>query len=145
MKIFLRFIFLIFLFPVQLSYAQENLTPSQVERVKASKDLIQEVDTKSLQRTISELEDSLYPELNLQIMEAKAKAYDDIVREQKVVGLKNKQWLYSMIALNMANLQFGGKVGNGRDGSLNRLISYKLKMHLPKEVFDHPGFSKSVE
>ena len=141
MKIFWRFVILFFLLPIHISYAQGSLTPQQIERVKACKQLIEEVDTKSLQKTIHELEDSTYPELNLQIMEAMTKAYDDIVQEQKVIGLKNKQWLYSMIALNMANLQFGGKV----EGSVHRLINYKLKMYLPKEVFAHPGFSKSVE
>ena len=146
MKIFLRLIFLLFLFPIQSSYAQDSLTPQQVERVKVCKNLLEEIDTKSLQRTINELEKSLDPEMNLQIMEAMARTYVDIVRENNVVELKNKQWLYSMITLNMANIQFGGGVDEeSRDAPLNRLIQRKLKEHLSPELMNHPGFSKSVE
>ena len=110
------------------------------------KSLLDEVDSKSLQRTIAELEASRYPELNLQIMEAMARTYTEIVREQNVARLKDKEWLYAMIALNMANLQFGGAVEKeGRDASLNRMINRKLKEHLPSQALNHPGFSKSVE
>jgi len=149
MKIILRptlFLFILFFLPAVPSSAQRSLTPQQIERVKTSKQLIEEVDSKSLQRTIDELEESRYPDLNLQIMEVIVRTYADIVKENNVVGLKNKQWLYSMIALNMANLQFGGNVGKGgRDTSLNSLITHKLKKYLPEEAMHHPGFSKSVE
>ena len=137
---------LLFLFRQGLVYAQDTLSPEQIERVKTCKHLIEEIDTKSFQRTVDELENSRYPELNLKIMEAMTRAYADIVRENQVKGLKNKQWLYSMITLNMANLQFGGGVEKeGRDAALNRFIQRKLKEHLPADIINHPGFSKSVE
>ena len=139
------FLFLVVFIPASVSQA-ESLSAQQIARVKACKRLIAEVDIKSLQRSIDELEASLYPELNLEIMEAVTQAYDDIVREQNVTKLKDKEWLYAMITLNMANLQFGGGVGkNSRDAGLNRLIERKLKEYLPAEALNHPGFSKSVE
>jgi hypothetical protein len=75
-----------------------------------------------------------------------AKAYADIVRDQDVVGEKKKEWLYSMVCLNMAYFQFGGTQGPpGSATSLNRLIRRKLKEYLPPSVLKQPGFLYSLE
>jgi hypothetical protein len=145
------FIFIIFMFLAGFAHAEGNytrrhLTGQEIERVRIVKELLDGIDTKSLQETINELEKSRYPQLNLAMKEAMAKAYTDIVREIKVDGQKKKEWLYSMVCLNMAYLQFGGSQGvPGSTTELNRLIRQKLKEYLPSHVLNQAGFLYSLE
>ena len=75
-----------------------------------------------------------------------AKTYTDIVREINVKGQKKKEWLYSMVCLNMAYLQFGGSQGKyGSTTELNRLIRKKLKEYLPGDVFKQSGYLHSLQ
>ena len=128
-----NFLFLIvFMFLTTSVFAQENyrakyLTADEIQRVKAVKELLDGVDMKSTQGTIHELERSRNPEFSLQMKEAMAKAFVDIVKEENVEGRKKKKWLYSMVCLNMAYFQFGGAQGkSGSTTELNRLIRQKL-------------------
>jgi hypothetical protein len=125
------------------AYAHTPLSPQQIERVKAFKKSLHDVDSKPVGATMAELEKAPHPEVNIEIKEAMAKAFNDIVREQNVEGLKKKQWLYSMIALNMACLQFGG--GSASPNPLNGLILYKLKKYLPPSIFTASGFRYSLD
>lgn len=128
------------------NYGPEHLTAQEIQRVRAVKKLLYGIDTKSLRENITELEKTGRPEINLQIREAMAKAYTDIVREINVEGQKKKEWLYSMVCLNMAYLQFSGGQGNsGNTSSLNRLIRQKLKEYLPSDASKQPGFIYSLE
>jgi hypothetical protein len=142
---------IIFIFWATSSHAQEglrvnHLTPSQIGRVKVVKELLEEVDTKSLYATIHEIEHTRHPLFDLEMKEAMARAYTDIVKEINVEGQKKKEWLYSMICLNMAYLQFGGSQGKpGSTTELNRLIRQKLKAYLPANIFNQPGFIYSLE
>jgi hypothetical protein len=141
---------IIFIFLATSAHAQGKQTyfpaPQDIERVKAVKALLYGVDTKSLRETIDELEKTRHPRINLQIREAMAKAYTDIVREINVNGQKKKEWLYSMVCLNMAYLQFGGGHGtHGSAGSLNRFIRQKLRKYLPPDALKQPGFLYSLE
>lgn len=106
------------------------LTQQEIQRVKAVKQLLYGIDTKSLQQTVDDLEKTSQPLINLQIREAMAKTYADLVKEYNVTVLKKKEWLYSMVCLNMAFIQFGGEQSRNST-SLNRLICQKLKKHLP--------------
>ena len=141
-KIILVIIFLCVAFSAHASKIHGRLTPEDIERVKAFKGLVHEVDAKSVHQTVAELEQTSHPLLNLEIKEAMAKAYADIVREQKVVGLKNKEWLYSMVGLNMAYLQFGG---SKNAEPLNKLICQKLKAYLPANIVNAQGFHFSLD
>ena len=142
---------IIFIFLAASAYAQGNyrsgqLTASDIERVKVVKALLYGIDTKSLRETIDELEKTRHPQINLQIREAMAKAYTDIVSEIDVKGQKKKEWLYSMVCLNMAYLQFGGSQGkSGSTTELNRLIRRKLKEYLPPNALKRDGFFYSLE
>ena len=123
--------------------ASAQLTPQQFERVKICKNLLQEADLKSLDETVEELEQARNPEQNLQILEAIALTYSEISKEQKVEAKADKEWLHSMVALNMAYLQLGGGEG-GRDTALNRLIRGKLKEHLSTALLHDPELFHSV-
>ena len=145
------FVLVIFIVLTATAHAQgyyrlKHLTAQEVQRVKAVKQLLDGIDTKSLQETIDELEKTQHPLVNLQMKEAMAKTYTDIVREVNVDGDKKKEWLYSMVCLNMAYLQFGGGQGtSGNTTSLNRLIRQKLKEYLPPHALRQPGFFYSLE
>ena len=142
---------IIFMFLAISAQAQEHintrhLTSSDIERVRVVKGLLGGVDKKSVQETIHELEKSRRPQINLEMQEAMAKAYVDIVKEINVEGQKKKEWLYSMVCLNMAYLQFGGAPGKaGSTTELNRLIRRKLIEHLPPNALKQPGFVYSLE
>ena len=139
----------IFLFFISSVYAEGkwgHLTVPEVERVRALKRLIGGVDSKTVQQTIAELEKMDYPQVNLQMKEAMAKTYVDIVRDKNIEGQGRREQLYSMIALNMAYLQLGGtqdKAGSAEP--LNRLIRKKLREYLPPKIFSSPGFSFVIE
>ncbi len=129
---------------MQMAFAGP-LTPIEIERVKVFKQLVQEVDRKPLHQTIEDLEKTAHPKTSLWVKEAMAQTYMDIVREQNVQGQGKKEWLYSMINLNMAYLQFVGTKQRMKTGnSLNVLICHKLKEHLPPDIDSQPGFHQSI-
>lgn len=145
-----RFCFLCcFIFMVMMPqgvWAKRALTQQEKERLVKVSDLLKDVKSISLEKLVQELEASSHPRLNLSMKEAMAQAFRDIVKEQDVKGLKKKEWLFSMIALNMAYLQFVGlKYRDPRADPVNQLIRSKLLLHLPKGIDEEPGFSVSVE
>lgn len=120
------------------------LTAQERDRIAAFKELFCDVDTKSLRETIREIESAEYPQIELVTQEAVARTYADIVLQEKVVDQNQKEWLLSMIRINMASLQFGSskdETGN----VLNRLIRTKLKNYMPPEILTHPGFLQKIE
>ena len=146
-QVFILVIFLFFLVPAEAKEQgiQHHLTARELERVKIIKEALGEVDGNTLRQTVHELEKRPHLEVNLQIKEAMAKAYGDIVREQNVTGQHKKEWLYSMIALNMAYLQFAADKDSAAGAkNLNKLIRYKLKQYLPRDIFNKPGFHCSL-
>ncbi|MBF0511753.1 MAG: hypothetical protein HQL13_05415 [Candidatus Omnitrophica bacterium] len=124
-----------------------HLTSLQIERVRAVKTILEGVDKKSLSDTIHEIEKNRHPEVSLQMKEAMAQTYADIVREIDVRDKKKKEWLYSMVCLNMAYLQFGGSSKNkpGSTTELNRLIRQKLVKYLPSDIVNSQGFLYVLE
>jgi cell division protein FtsB len=144
-------ILIIFMFITASVHAEEaynsrHLTQQEIQRVKAVKVLLDGIDKKTLWETIAELEKTRHPRLNLEMREAMARAYTDIVRDINVEGQKKKEWLYSMVCLNMAYLQFGGDKGKpGSTTELNRLIRQELLKYLPADVTKQPGFIYSLE
>jgi hypothetical protein len=140
---------IIFLFFISFVYAEGrrgHLTSTEVERVRAFKELLGSVDSKTVRQTVDDLGKNDYPQVNLQMKEAMAKTYADIVRDKNVEGHAKQERLYSMVALNMAYLQLGGTRDKaGSTEPLNRLIRQKLRAYLPPEIFNRPGFSFVVE
>ncbi len=133
-------IFFLFLFTTSVHAGHLNET--DIARLKAAKQLTRDVDQKPLQQSIKELERTPHPLLNLHMKEAMARTYADIVRDQNIDGQKRKDWLYSMVTLNMAYLQFGG---SSNTDPLNKMICRKLKEYLPKDILKDPDFLQSVD
>lgn len=129
-----------------VSAGAETLNTKQIERLRAVKLMLADVESKSLTQMQRELEATDDPAMQLDIKEAMARAYSEIVQEQQVSGKGRKVWLYSMVALNMAYFQFGGSKDSAAGATnLNKLIRQKLKTHLPAGIFKRPGFHTSVE
>lgn len=145
-KKYFLFLIISMFFSVSAHSQGGYLTGDEVQRVKAFKQLLYGIDKGSVQRTIDDLEKTRYPLINLEIKEAMAKTYVDLVGEYNVTGQKKKEWLYSMICLNMAYLQFGGGQGNSSGtSSLNRLICQKLKGYLPPNALKQHGMVYSLD
>jgi alanyl-tRNA synthetase len=130
---------------VQAKTVKARLSDKDISRLEVVKEILSEVETKPLSSLIQEIEQSAYPQMSLTIKEAMARAYADIIIEQNVVGKAKREWLYSMVALNMAYFQFGGAKDSASGATnLNKLIRYKLKMYLPVHIFQQPGFHCSI-
>jgi len=139
-----RFSFLIIF--LLLTTCVHAFSVQEIQRLRAVKQLLYGIDSKSLQQTMDELQKTHHPQLYLQMREAMAKTYTDIVQEENVSGQKKKEWLYSMVCLNMAYLQFAGTQGSpGATTALNKLIRRKLRAYLPADIFKQPGFLYSLE
>jgi hypothetical protein len=121
-----------------------GLTPEQYERVKACKDLLAGIDNKSLEATVEELTQSKTPEADLQISEAIAKTYAELVKEYQVESKERKEWLFSMVQLNMGYLRLGGGQ-NQPEGALNGLIWVKLKKYLSPDLLNDSKLFYSIE
>lgn len=136
---------LLCLFACTPAFAKGHLTQAQTDRVRAYKQLIKEADPKTLAQSVAELEKSASPEMNLQIKEAVAQTYAALVVEHKVKGKANKEWLLSMVTLNMAYLQFEGDANSAQAAPLDILIRQKLKAALRPGTLDHKDFHHSLE
>ncbi len=124
---------------------RSSLTDEEIDFVKENRALVHEVDPRSLQKTVDELEANDCPAIQAVIFEAMAKSYDDISRENNVADQRKKEWLYSTIKLNMAYLQLTGGNFKGDGDALNRRIRYLLKEYLGPEVLTHPAFFQKVK
>jgi hypothetical protein len=121
------------------------LTPRQIERAKAAHQVLSEVTPGPLNTILEKLEQSSFPEGNLQIMEAVAATYADMAREHDVVELPKKQWLHGMITLNMAYIQLGGEPSQPGDTGLNLLVRRKLMGRLSPGLLSDPRLIHSLE
>ena len=123
-----------------------HLTTEERERLRVCKHLLTGFDGKSFEESLSDLEHSASPHENLQILEAEAKVFAEIVQEQNVIGQKKKEWLYSMVTLNMAYLQLAGiDAKQSQDSPLDKLIRWKLKEHLPSYLKENQEVFHSLQ
>lgn len=123
-----------------------SLSSQEIEKVKEIRQILFDIDHRASHHIIEELERTPYPSTSLNMKEAMAKTFAQLVQEQDVQGQDKKQWLYSMITLNMAYLQFvGTKHYKNTDTALNMLIRRKLREFLPADIDSQPGFIQSVD
>ncbi|MBP9853779.1 MAG: hypothetical protein KBD53_02795 [Candidatus Omnitrophica bacterium] len=123
-----------------------TLTQKEVERVKVCKKLFNGIDGKTLDESITLLEENTYPKENLILLEAMAKTYAEMVEEQNVVDIKKKEWLYSMVKLNMAYLQLGGyQLKKAHAVPLHQVIQTKLKSYIPVELMENRDLFNPLE
>ena len=113
----------------------ESLTPDQTRRLQVCERLLDGVDKNGMAKKMRELENSRFPEENVKLIEAVTQTYAELVREQGIEKPDTKEWLYSMVTLNMGYLQLGGsKLNQSRDTALNKIIRRRLKDRLPADL-----------
>ena len=138
----LIFILSILLIPLQVGAA--SLSPQQIARVQEVKKLLGAVEPRPVDAIVEELSRSRFPEGQLQILEAVAQTYRDMLIEFTDKSKDKKEWLYSMVRLNMAFFQFGGS-SEQNDTGLNITIRRKLKKYLSPELLANPKLFYSLE
>ena len=125
--------------------AAARISPRQMDRLKAYKSAIRDVDGMTLEEDVRRLEISDQPEHALRMLEAIAAVYREIVAEESVSGQARKEWLHSMVALNMAYMQLSGNPNVRGDSGLNILILKKLRENLPPDTLQYLQSQKSLE
>ena len=120
--------------PVAASKA--HLSDTHLARLVQAQKLLADVDSRSQSEIIDELNQTSFPEGNLQIYEAVAATYKELTQHKDIARINKKKRLYDFIRLNIAYLQFGGEIGQGNK-DLNALIRQTLQRHLPKELLDN--------
>ena len=140
---------LIFFLLASFVYAEgkhRHLNPQDIDRVKLCQKILLGIDERSLDQMINDLESSQYPQANLIMLEAMARAYTDVANDLKIVEKDSQKRLLNKVKLNMAYLQLNNfdKSSNGSE-PLSRLIVHKLKQHLPPDPAIQPGFGYSLE
>lgn len=122
------------------------LSTGQMDRVQACRRLLGGANERTAAQISADLTRSAFPEENLQILEAEARTFAELVLEQGVTDPAQKEWLYNMIALNMAYLQFGGiNIKQSDDKVLNKMIRRKLREHLPAALQENKKFFELVD
>lgn len=123
---------------------EAGLTGGQEERVAEARTLLEEVDLRSAQEIIDEFNRTPAPQANLQIYEAVAATYAELVKRKEVTGAASKKNLYNQIRLNVAYLQFGGDPDSESSRKLDLWIRQTLVRHLPRELMDDPAVFHSL-
>jgi len=138
-----KWIILLLIIGTPLLANADTLSQAQIQRVKTAKGLLGAADPRTAGEIGDELSKGRFTEENLQIFEAIAQTYRDMVVEYNV-GPEKKEWLHSMILLNMAYFQFGGS-SEANDTGLNIMIRRKLKQYLSPELLADPNLFYSLE
>ena len=125
--------------------AKARLTEAEVARVDAARRILAEVDTRPLQAIVGEINEAPYPEGNLQIYEAVAATYRELVKAKEITEIGHKQSLYNSIRMNVAFLQFGGDINHTGDKLLHQWIRQELRRHLPEGLMENEQLFYSLE
>jgi len=132
----------IVLIPLRLDAAP--LSPQQIERVKEAKNLLGPVEPRTTEEIVNELTAARFSEENLQILEAVAQTYRDMLIEYKEATNGKREWLHSVILLNVAFFQFGGS-SEQNDTGLNIVIRRKLKKYLSPQLLSNRNLFYALE
>ena len=123
-----------------------HLTSEEIERLKECKRLMQDADETSFAEALATIEKSPYPHDSLQLLEAAAETYTEIVKEQNIIEQKRKEFLLTKINFNMAYLQLAGvDTEQQQDTALNKMIRWKLRQHILSSLKEHSPLFNPLE
>ena len=124
----------------------DELTSQQITRVATVKNLLGSIEKRSSDELAKHIGKTHSTELQLQIWEAVAVTYKDMIKQYGVETQERREWLYSMIQLNMAYFRLGGEQEESTtDTALNLTIRRKLKEHLPANFFSNRSVFFSLD
>jgi hypothetical protein len=122
------------------------LTQTEVFRLTKAKALLMDAEKRPLDEIIEEFERTGLPHEHLQIYEAVAATFRDILTDHQENDTRSRERLLDKIRMNMAYFQFGGTKTEQEGGSeLNRLIQRKLKQYLPEDIWGNSKLFHSLE
>lgn len=125
-------------------HAAQPLDAEQLNRLRTVRWILDEVDKRSFGEIVQDLQKTTFSEGHLQLLEAVAQTYKELLVDYQIAGLEKKKWLHGMIQLNLAYLQLGGAQQNTAS-ALNALIQQKLLRHLPPETLSDPRLVQPLE
>ena len=129
-----KFLILILLFNfAPLAHASSN-DDGYLQRIRKAKELIAELEPRSAEDIAQEFIKTSSPEGNVQIFEAIAATYNDLIIRKNIVEDEGKKDLYNQIRLNVAFIQFGGDPSYEGGKKLNRWIRQTLMKYLSKDL-----------
>ena len=138
-------IILLFLLAASANASGNDLSARQAERLSEARHILAEVDPRSEEAIARELLTTPYPEENLQIYEAVARTYLDLVTRKEIVDPQAKTQLFNKIRLNVAFLQFGGSPASGTGKKMDVWIRQTLVRHIPAELLGSPALFHSLQ
>ena len=103
-------------------------------RIQNARALVADHDRRSVADISRQLHATSSAEGNLQIYEAVAATYRDLVASGKITGEIGKKNLYDQIRMNVAFIQFGGDPNYRGGAKINRWIRQTLLNYLPKSL-----------
>ncbi len=103
-------------------------------RIHDAKMLVADLDPRTVEDISRDLQSTSSPEGNLQIFEAVASTFRDLVIDGNIVDDKGKKNLYDQIRMNVAFIQFGGNPNLRNGKKIDRWIRQTLMKYLPREL-----------
>lgn len=138
--------FLLICFLIFPQFVQANIHEGAfVDRIHSAKMLIEDSEPRSVEDISMELQLTSSPEGNLQIFEAVAATYRDLVLDGNIVDDKGKKDLYDQIRMNVAFIQFGGNPNQRGAKKVNRWIRQALLKHLSKDLMNDEDMFYSAD
>jgi len=144
MKLNTLLIFIMFLILPQSAQA-DNGDSAFLARILDAKTLVADLDSRSVEDISIELRSTSSPEGNLQIYEAVAATFRDLVINGDVTDEAGKKNLYDQIRMNVAFIQFGGNPNNKSGKKIDRWIRQTLMKYLPRDLLKDEDMFYSAE
>lgn len=116
-----------------------------LKRIHEVKEIVKDLEPRSAGDILKDLRETSSPEGNLQIFEAVAATYKDLVVHKNIVDKKDKRDLYDQIRLNVAFIQFGGNPNSGDGKKLDRWIRQTLIKYLPQDLMNDEDMFFSID
>jgi len=133
MKLNTLLIILTFLILPQSAQAS-NGDSEFLARIHHAKMLVADIDPRSVEDISRELHSTSSPQGNLQIFEAVAATYRDLVVNGDIADEAGKKNLYDQIRMNVAFIQFGGNPNTRSGKKIDRWIRQTLMKYLPRKL-----------
>ncbi len=133
-------------FSILYANAYQGLSARQLARVEAAQKMLGAADDRALSTTIDTIEKSPWNEGALEIFEAVAATYNELVRKYQLTDKKAQERLLDKVRMNMAYFQLGGQdVERSSGDNLNIVIRRLLKTHLSAQLRSDRRFFKSLD
>ena len=138
-------ILLLILFFISPQWTLANIEEGVfLARIRDAKMLVKDLDPRTVEDIYHQLHATSSPEGNLQIYEATAATYRDLVESKEVTDEAGKKNLYDQIRMNVAFIQFGGNPSGGGK-KIDRWIRQTLMKYLPKGLLKDKDIFHSAE